>query len=147
MLSQTGVWRECRVVEKGDAIHGAIKVHYEGFDSQWDEWLLPDEVVRRVRWRIKDEEFGRKLSAAPTTSSSLDAMVAKDIEHKSSIGSISVDAHAVSDDAVVNGGAEDTQIKDVDSPRLLLSFLAPYGERCTYRYFSPPVVDVLSAFV
>ena len=34
VLSQTGVWRDCRVVER-EELHGAVKVHYEGFDPMW----------------------------------------------------------------------------------------------------------------
>ena len=78
VLSQTGVWRDCRVVER-EELHGAVKVHYEGFDPMWDEWLLPAECKERVKPRTVVPTVSSVVhSRAPTTSSALDAIVARD---------------------------------------------------------------------
>jgi hypothetical protein len=79
VLSGTGVWRECRLVGR-DSVHGAIRVHYVGFDAQWDEWLLPEECALRLRWKEGGDEFRRQLMSAPlvsSTSAALDALVAQ----------------------------------------------------------------------
>jgi len=45
LLSPSGSWRECTVVEERP---GEVKVHYDGFDSQHDEWIGTDSP--RLRW-------------------------------------------------------------------------------------------------
>jgi hypothetical protein len=77
VLSQTGVWRDCRVVER-EELRG-VKVHYEGFDPMWDEWLLPAECDERMKPRTVVPTVNPAVhSRAPTTSSALDAIVARD---------------------------------------------------------------------
>ena len=53
LLSPSGSWRECTVVEDRP---GEVKVHYDGFDSQHDEWIGTDSP--RLRWvgKISDAE-------------------------------------------------------------------------------------------
>ena len=57
VLTQTGVWRDCRVVER-EELRGAVKVHYEGFDPTWDEWLLPAECEERMKPRLRSAGTG-----------------------------------------------------------------------------------------
>ncbi len=79
VLSQTGNWRDCRVVER-DELRGAVKVHYEGFDPQWDEWLGPADCERRMRPRTVVATVNPEVhSRAPTISSALDAIVERDL--------------------------------------------------------------------
>lgn len=79
VLSQTGNWRDCRVVER-DELRGAVKVHYEGFDHVWDEWLGPADCEKRMRPRTVVSVLGSDVhSLAPATSSALDAIVERDL--------------------------------------------------------------------
>ncbi len=79
VLSQTGNWRDCRVVER-DELRGRVKVHYEGFDPMWDEWLEPADCEKRMRPRTVVPTVNPEVhSRAPTTSSALDAIVERDL--------------------------------------------------------------------
>jgi hypothetical protein len=46
ILSQTGNWRQCSLVQKSST---SLKIHYDGFDSEYDEWINMDTDGHRVR--------------------------------------------------------------------------------------------------
>ena len=48
VLSQSGSWRECTIVAEKP---GELLVHFDGFDSKYDEWLPHESgASERLRW-------------------------------------------------------------------------------------------------
>ena len=50
VLSKSNTWRMCTIVDTDDS---RVKVHYDGFDPVYDEW------VDKLSSRIKPAEEGR----------------------------------------------------------------------------------------
>jgi hypothetical protein len=55
VTSKTGVLRDCKVIRPMDEGQ-MIKIHYEDFDEQYDEWI--DETSDRI-----DAKYRAKLNA------------------------------------------------------------------------------------
>ena len=53
ILSRTGIWRSCVIVQHGWTDHSIrrplVKVHFDGFSSQFDDWIDPGKEARRIR--------------------------------------------------------------------------------------------------
>jgi hypothetical protein len=62
----SGVWRPCHVVDHGINEDGQIgfKVHFDGFDAKWDEWLDALRDGQRVRFNGR-EGLGEFDQGAP----------------------------------------------------------------------------------
>ena len=54
VFSPNRVWRPCIVVSER-ASPAAVCVHYEGFPSQWDEWVPIDSA--RLRWTPAEDPY------------------------------------------------------------------------------------------
>ena len=55
VFSPNRVWRPCVVVSERASPAAAVRVHYEGFHEQWDEWIQTDSA--RLRWAPADDPY------------------------------------------------------------------------------------------
>ena len=83
-LSKSGLWRECSMVKSQGT---NVLMHYEGFDSKYDEWMDTKYQGHRIKAigkkqpRVASPPKERASPAMPTVMEDLDGTVLESLNH------------------------------------------------------------------